>query len=271
MKFDSQSAFPYPVLRSDSNDYIEEEFSVSYEVSATNELVIINVNFNLTCDAIIEQINDGHAVYGLLVTSNQTFEQLFFESKVSDSEFKISSQLLKGRISIEPYIVVKKSIEHFESSSINNEFGSGVFSFVSGEILAQGTPSSFSISRDYFKPLQSIVKINLKEELLNGEWDIKLEQDHIIVDVSQHIHNTYTRAKNSKNGQNIMLNSIWFSVITHAVEVLKNSNDVYGEYIWADVITGKINNLGIDLNSQDSYKIVTTLLNNPLLRLGDIF
>lgn len=271
MKFDSQSAFPYPVLRSNSDDYIGEEFSVLYEVSATNELVKINASFNLTCDAILEQINNRHAVYGLLVTSNETFEQQFFESEVSTSEFRISSQLLRGRISIEPYIVVKNGIENFESSSINNEFGSGLFSFTSGEILAQGIPSSFSISRDYFKPLQSIVKINLKEELPRGEWNIKLEQDHIIVDVSQHIHNTYTRAKNSKNGQNIMLNSIWFSVITHAVDVLKNSSDVYGEYIWADVITGKINNLGIDLDSQDSYKIVTTLLNNPLLRLGDIF
>ena len=46
MKFDSQSAFPYPVLRSDNDDYIGEEFSVLYEVSATNELVIINASFN---------------------------------------------------------------------------------------------------------------------------------------------------------------------------------------------------------------------------------
>ena len=68
-----------------------------------------------------------------------------------------------------------------------------------------------------------------------------------------------------------MLNSIWFSVIVHAVEVLKKSSDIYGEYVWANVITAKINNLGVDLDSQDSYKIVTTLLNDPLLRLGDIF
>lgn len=271
MKFDSQSAFPYPVLRPDNNDYVGEDFSILYEVSTTNELVIINANFNLTCNAILDQIDNGYAIYGLLVTSNETFEQQFFESEVAVSEFKISSQLLRGRISIEPYIVVKKGIENFESTSINSEFGNGRFSFRSGEILAQGTPSSFSISRDYFKPLQSIVKINLKEELPKGEWSIKLEQDHIIVDVSQHIHNTYIRAKNSKSGQNIMLNSIWFSVIVHAVDVLKKSTDIYGGYIWADVITGKINNLGIDLDSQDSYKIVTTLLNNPLLRLGDIF
>jgi len=271
MKFDSQSAFPYPVLRSDNDDYIGEEFSVLYEVSATNELVIINASFNLTCSGILEQIENEYAIYGLLVTSNETFEQQFFESKESTAEFRMSSQLLRGRISIEPYIVVKKIIENYESLSINNEFGSGLFLFEPGEILAQGVPSSFSISRDFFKPLQSIVKINLKEGLVKGEWSIKLEQDHIIVDVSQHIHNTYTRAKNSKSGQNIMLNSIWFSVIVHAVEVLKKSSDIYGEYVWANVITAKINNLGVDLDSQDSYKIVTTLLNDPLLRLGDIF
>lgn len=271
MKFDSQSAFPYPVLRSDSNDYVGEIFSATYEVSATNDLIIISVKFNLTCNEILEKIDMGFAVYGLLVTSNETFEQQFFESDVSFSEFKISSQSLRGRVLIEPYVVVKKIINNFESSSINNEFGYGPFLFNPGEVLAQATPSDFSISRDYFKPLQSIVKINLKEDLPKGEWNIKLEQDYIIVDVSQRIHNIYISAKNSKKGQDIMLNSMWFAVIVHVVEVLKSSSDIYGEYIWADVIAGKVNNLGIDLDSQESYKIATTLLNNPLLRLNDIF
>jgi hypothetical protein len=271
MKFDSQSAFPYPVLRSDSDDYIGEVFSTTYEVSATNDLIVINVKFNLTCDEILEKIDTGFAVYGLLVTSNETFEQQFFESDTSFSEFRISSQSLRGRVSIEPYVVVKKIINDFESASINNEFGFGLFSFEPGEVLAQAVPSDFSISREYFKPLQSIVMINLKEDLPKGEWNIKLEQDYITVDVSQSIHNIYIGAKNSKKGQNIMLNSIWFAVIVHAIEVLKSSNDIYSEYIWADVITGKINNLGIDLDSQDSYRIATTLLNNPLLRLNDIF
>ena len=90
MKFDSQSAFPYPVLRSDSNDYVGEIFSATYEVSATNDLIIISVKFNLTCNEILEKIDMGFAVYGLLVTSNETFEQQFFESDVSFSEFKIT-------------------------------------------------------------------------------------------------------------------------------------------------------------------------------------
>jgi hypothetical protein len=271
MKFDSQSAFPYPVLRSDNDDYVGEDFTVKSEVSATNDMVLISVTFNLTCSEILELINNGCATYGVLVTSRETFEQRFFESNINFSEFKINSQELRGRVSIEPYVVAKKEINNFKSISINNEFGFGPFSFEPGEVLAQATPSDFSISRDYFKPLQSIVKINLKDDLPKGEWSIKLEGDYIVVDVSKNIHNIYNKSKNSINGKNIMLNSIWFSVFVHAVEMLKSSDGLYGGYIWADVVSGKINNLGIDKDSQDSYKIVTALLNHPLQRMDSVF
>ena len=271
MKFDSQSAFPYPVLRSDNNDYVGEDFTVKSEISATNDIVLISTTFSLTCSEILELISNGYATYGTLVTSKETFEQRFFESNTSFSEFKINSQELRGRVSIEPYVIAKKLINNFESSSINNEFGFGPFSFEPGEVLAQAPPSNFSISRDYFKPLQSIVKINLNDSLAKGEWNIKLEGDYIVVDVSKYIHNIYNKSKNSIKGKHVMLNSIWFAVFVHAVEVLKSSDGVYNGYIWADVVSGKINNLGIDKDSQDSYKIVTTLLNNPLLRMDSIF
>ena len=271
MKFDSQQAFPYPVLRSNSNDYIGEVFSIKTNVRVTNEIVEIDVEFALSCSEIIDLIDSDYATYVVLITSKETFEQQFFYTKENKSTFKVSTKYLRGRISLESYVVATNRIGSFESSSINNEYGDGPFSFEIGEILAQNNPSDFYISREYFKPLQSIVKINLNDQLKNGEWEIKLEQSHIVVDASKSIHSLYSDAKNSANGKDIMLNSIWFSVITHAIDRLKDSSDVYSDYVWAEVLIAKVKGLGMNIDSHDSYKMATMLLNDPLLRLRGSF
>ncbi len=50
MKFDRQKAFPYPVLRPYSDDYLNVDFQTSVDFNISKETVGMNVQYAISSD-----------------------------------------------------------------------------------------------------------------------------------------------------------------------------------------------------------------------------
>ncbi len=96
MKYDELKMFPYPVLRPESEDYLDSAFqaTVRYELTKKSSTVSIEARFSCSEDAILELIEGGNAAYSLLVDSRETF----FREVITSTEETVRRRFNRGRL-----------------------------------------------------------------------------------------------------------------------------------------------------------------------------
>ncbi len=268
MKFDRQKAFPYPVLRPYSDDFIDVDFQTTVDFSIGNEKIEMKIQYAISSEEIVDEIEKDCAEYVCVVSCRETYFRSVISSKenTTDAQFDIGE--LRGEVKVDPYVVVKKSINDFISEDINQEFGSGPFSYNAGDILAQDESQVIFIERDFMKPVTSVFELVKKDSLSGGEWTIDYHQDHIQLGVSSKMKEVIDDARNTKENQIILLNSIYFSAVMQCIQLIKDSPLEYVEYKWAQVIEKQAHNKNIDLAGNDSYILAQRLMEYPLSHLN---
>jgi hypothetical protein len=186
MKFDPQKAFPYPVLRPQSNDYNGPDFQVNVQYSATegSDTIDFEIDYLLSSEEILDEIGRGRANYVTLISCRDTYFRDVLVASDSKIYKSINKSNLRGEVQVLSYIVAIERINNFKSEDINDEFGDGPFSFNRGEVLAQDEPDIFFVDRDLFKPVTSVFDLVKNESLKETEWKVDLEQDHVQIVVN---------------------------------------------------------------------------------------
>lgn len=263
MKFDRNKAFPYPVLRPHSDDYINVDFQTTVDYSVGKEKINAEITYAISSDEIVREISKGRAAYVSIVSCRDTYFQrvLCSQQQVIQAEFSIGD--FRGEVRVDSYVVVRNKLVKFSSPDINTEFGPGPFKFDPGEILAQDETQVFYIDRDLFKPVISVFDLVKKEELSDGEWTIDFEEDHVQIEVSPKMKASIDDARNSQKNRIVLLNSIYFSAVTQAVQKLKELPDDCEGKKWAEIIKRQAHNKGCDLDSHDAYLIAERLMRHP--------
>lgn len=267
MKFDKNKAFPYPVLRPFSDDYIDIEFQATVDFAISGESIDADISFALSSDEIHNEIGKGNAAFLCIVSCRDTY----FQEVLSTGDGKIAHQFdpgsLRGEVRVDPYIVVLKGIDGFTSPDINPEFGKASFSFTPGDVLAQDETQVFYIDRDLFKPLTSIFDLVKSETLSGGEWKAGLEEDHVQIEVSPQIKESIDNARNDKQKQVVLLNSLYYPAVIQALQRLKESASDYDEKRWAKVIKMQLHNAGWALENHEPYVLAQRLMKHPMVML----
>lgn len=264
MKFDKYKAFPYPVLRPESDDYKDGEFQATVEFVIAENNIKASISYALSAEEITNEIAKGNAEYVCMISCRDTyFQQVIttFEKKM-EANFDIGA--LRGEVRVNPYVVVKKDIPSFTAHDINPEFGPGPFQFVEGDVLAQDESQVFYIDRDLFKPITSVFDLVKKDDLSDGIWTVGFEEDHIQIEVSPKMKEAIDAARNDHKKRVILLNSIYFAAVMQAVQKLKDPNENFEGKKWAEVIRRQAHNKGFDLKGNDAYLITEHLMQQPI-------
>lgn len=229
MKFDKNKAFPYPVLRPYSDDYVDVEFQATVDFTIFGESIDASISFALSSDEIHNEIDKGNAVFVCIVSCRDTYFREVLRTSNGKLERQFDPGSLRGEVRVDPYIVVLKDINGFSSPDINAEFGQNSFSFTPGDVLAQDETQVFYIDRDLFKPLTSVFDLVMSESLSGGEWKVGLEEDHVQIQVSPQMKESIDNARNDKPKQVVLLNSLYYPAVTQALQRLKESSGDYEE------------------------------------------
>jgi len=74
MKISHQTRFPYPVLSSFSDDYLNGDYSVAIEISESLKTgaLLLRYEVNLSEESIVNAIQSGTAQAGIFVTCLET-------------------------------------------------------------------------------------------------------------------------------------------------------------------------------------------------------
>jgi hypothetical protein len=266
MRFDHQKAFPYPVLRPGVDDYVAGDIqtTVTYTVKAKTRKILAEVSFGLSIREIAAQVAKGNAVYAAMFSCRDTYFRDAVISKKPQFEKMFDSSNFKGQVVVYPFVVAISEIQKFACADINKEFGAGNFQFDSGAVLAAVEPQVFYFDRDLFTPISSIVRIVQGDAEKGFEWKVRLDGEKIDIVLSQEAKEVVDRGRNTAQGRAILINSIYFSAVTEAIQKLQDLPSEYGDKRWAKVLRAQCHNAHIDIEKHDAYKVTQLLLKNPL-------
>jgi hypothetical protein len=270
MKYDEYKAFPYPVLRPNSDDYLDCDFQTTVNFSSEKQMILVDVSFAISSPEILEQVELGNAEFVAMVSCRDTYFQHMIRTNERKTRASFAMGDLKGAVVVNPYVIVKTQIQNYTSPDINPEFGAEAFTFIEGDVLAQDEPYLVYFDQESFKPITSLFDFVHRDNQPDGEWSIDFDSEHIQIVLSKKTKETIdnARASNFKN-KVILMNSIYFSAVMQAVLKIQHPDKAYEDKKWAKVFEKNAHNKNCNLESDDAYVVAQTLLQYPLKRMNE--
>lgn len=269
MQFDIQRAFPYPVLRPFVDDYVDAEFQASVEIEPmANSQLKLKIQCALSVDEIVSLIKSKRAELVVVLACRDTYYRGVHSSNSLSYEATLPAGLLRGDVTIYPYVVATKPISKFTCKQINQEFGPGPFSFAPDTLLAVDEPKTIYIDRDVFRPITSVFDLVKNENVGASEWRLDLEDDRVQIGVSPGMKEKLDAFRNSPKNRAILLNSIYFAAVMQCVSALKNEQGGYDDRRWAQVLRQQCANVNVDPAAHDEYFVAQALMKQPFGRLA---
>lgn len=272
MQFDLLRAFPYPVLRPGVDDYRDSDIqaTVYFEQSPDSSTINAEIDFALSVSEIKNLVADGFAEYVTVFACRDTYFRKASIGKQPNFTETFSAGDLRGEVLIYPYVIAATEISGFECPWINEEFGTGPFSFPSGAVLALDQPQSIYIDRDAFKPISSCFLLVKSDNISDNEWQVNVENDKVQIAVSPALKERIDTARNTKENRAILINSIYFAAVMQCLSLLKRAEDQF-DYRWAHIFKRRMDDLGILLKNHDEVWIAQQLLRHPISVLDNYF
>ena len=270
MKYDEYKAFPYPVLRPNSDDYLDCDFQTTVNFSTEKQTILVDVSFAISSPEILEQVELGKAEFVAMVSCRDTYFQHMIRTNERKTQASFAMGDLKGAVVVNPYVIVKSLIQNYTSPDINPEFGAEAFSFKEGDVLAQDEPYLVYFDQESFKPITSLFDFVHRDNLPDGEWSIDFDSDHIQIVLSKKTKETIDNARSSNfKNKVILMNSIYFSAVMQAVQKIQHPDKAYEDKKWAKVFEKNAHNKNCNLENDDAYVIAQMLLQHPLKRMNE--
>lgn len=269
MKFDSQKAFPYPVLRPHNDDYLDSDIQTTAEfiVDHDHKKVKLEASVAVSSEALLELIENEQAYYSINISCRSTF----FRSSLKTTENFVEAEFNYGdfrdEVEVTCFVIASQNIDEFLPEDLNPEFGTTPIKLDKGDVLALDEPQVSYFDRDSFKPLSSIFSLVKSNNRNDNEFRVELEGDDILISVSSATKEMIDIARGIRPHLAVLMNSLYFSALVEAITQLVQS-DEYEHKKWANVLKRKIHNTeNIDLDKDPAYVIAQELLKLPLVQL----
>lgn len=269
MKYDEYKAFPYPVLRPNSDDYLDCDFQTTINFVTEKQTILVDVSFAISSPEILEQVEIGNAEFVAMVSCRDTYFQHMIRTNARKTQAVFNMGDLKGAVVVNPYVVVKNQIINYTSPDINSEFGDGTFTFNVGDVLAQDEAYLVYFDQESFKPITSVLDLVQKEGHPNDTWHVDFDGDHIQIVLSTDTKRIIDTARSSSaKNKVILVNSIYFGAVMEAIQKLKDPDNPYGDRKWAQVFMKHAHNKNCNFED-DAYVIAQQMMQEPLKRLNE--
>ena len=89
MKFDKNKAFPYPVLRPYSDDYVDVDFQTTVEFILDKDYLSVDITYTVSSEDILKEIKNLDYVYALKpreTSENSYMKEIIFEIIITIKE-----------------------------------------------------------------------------------------------------------------------------------------------------------------------------------------
>ena len=228
----SNVALPYPVLGR-SDDYIGVDFQATLKVDdvelSNNEKYVIPYCFDLTDDAIAQQIEAGMARFGFEISCPGTSIR-YVEFLDEVGELTIDPTLFFQKITFSPRVFVVDNITQFNSSNFNPEFANTTYDLEPGDFLATTEDDSINIDFKYLR-FEDAIRVQLQPDLGRWVYTFGLEGESIIIGMGNSFFDFWSEAKHRNDLNPYLIMSVYKDCMMAALEHI-SSGIGDGSYAW---------------------------------------
>jgi hypothetical protein len=273
MRFDPQKSFGYPVLRKNSDDYIDADINASVELVETitsHDTYLVEYQVMIGVAELRAALRSKQVLLVVNFACPRTlYSDTFIVSDLSGAR-EIDMRDIRGDLIISLELVVATDTFRLKSTKFHTEFGgsNGVFELVAGDLIAQASPMRIFIEREVFQTVMSLFDWKIDEDIIDGAWRLEPSDDVVFILLNKNQRDLLGQLENSERGQNILLNSIFFAAVVQLIQQILDDED--NETLWARTIQTKFNAMGIFISKKDDpIELAQKLLKYPLVALNN--
>lgn len=266
--------YPYPVLSSFSDDYIDCSFISDIKVVRDIRDIVIKMNVIMDNAELQNLIKLNKAEYLFHIECSQTSYRSILKTCDTENIKRISESKLNGKVSICSFIVAKENIPDYKNSKLNKDYGNMVFNISKGSILGIGGQTNIDITKemDEMSKIPSIFSILRRDVNDNEGMQIDINGDKIKIWLVNEDFYNYKNVCNMPSYLPVLHSMIILPTLLYTFEILKqNGTDEYESYRWYKSIdrTLKKSELSLDneyLDNIPTYQLSQKLLDLPIKR-----
>ena len=258
MNFDRQKSFGYPTLRTFlegddpqlmdyPNKTFDPDISIKIDVACPDTLLLEYEVGSLRISALDALVVKKQASFHFKVECKSTFYCESFSSFENEDSFQIPASNLKDKIEITPFLVADETIL-LSSDAFHEDFLAEKFEVNRGSVLAIGRPTEYFISREQFRAVRSIFDFNKSDEVEEGAFQIRTDEQYVVIEVHPSIFEKVKRAEQDVVSQKLILNSLYVPVVMQLLYEIKQDPGLAETKRWANTIVAKCTQKSLDYN-----------------------
>lgn len=285
MEFDDQKSFGYPVFRTivqgeeggELTDYPKMNFdpiiSKPQYLDAQKDPNHFHIEYDMTFKkpkCLLDAVSSKKAAMYLYVLCRKTLYSKLHKIKNFKGSIKFSQDLFRYNIEASAFIIASKDFE-LKSNEFHEDYGEGPFAIKSGDVLAWSYPRRYSAEKEVYRSMRSMLDYSASEEIAVGDYALKTDENIALITVNPKFLEKIRLFELKDDGKRVLAASLIVPVIIqllHSLREQREKADLAEEYLWASVLSDKIEQIDADLNNTHQYAAYAQkILNMPLKKI----
>ena len=272
MKIEPRRLFTYPVLAEERDDYKACKFFAKAESQPTADAagnLIFDVNLSTDCAEINRLIAGGNAEYLFHVECPATIYRQIFTHAVGNFTCKIPLSLVKDKLYLAAFIVLRHDMKDFFCDDWNDDFDGLSFDLKKGSILAYKNFETQTLVEDpnLFKNVGSIFSIYRKLDDA-APFELNLTPQKIKIGLNSKDFNLYRRYCENPTLQPILNAMIILPALVSIFEELKQDAQEHESDAWFSALKAAYRRQKADFNKmlaeEDSLTLAQEVMGLPI-------
>lgn len=271
MRIKSSASFPHPILASSTGDYGDRIFHLELDVVEDPERGNAVLIGTMTLDdaSIQNFIDAGHASPGLMITCQDTYLDKFIRCPPGGVRVDLSGGVVRGPVFVRGVVVASRENLELNSPWIDAEFPVEAKKVGPGDLIALTDETRFEAGLEKLAPLESIFRLRLHEDVVEGRFGVNLEDESIEILAAPSLHGFLSLLREQPM-KDTLLSSLFLPVVMTVLEAMRDE-DAYADKRWFSVMNARCNADGIDVRHGDLAESAQKLLESPLGSLQKVF
>jgi hypothetical protein len=262
-------AFPYPVLRPDTEDYLDSAFQAIIEPRVNQndigQSVSVEYSFMLSNDTIKNTVASGMASYALDINCKDTLYRNVYMLD-TQGEIEFPNNELYGRVEFTPFVIATNKLDDFHPEDINPEYGDTKFILYPGDVIAYDELQVAYIEFAKLK-FESLIRIQTSKALAPYEYSIALESELVTILMGEKFRLAWDEASYDADKRPYLAMSVYKDCVLAALDYISRS-DESDEYRWVRALKSKLSTLNIIIHSEPELDEINKVAQELVSSLG---
>ncbi|MDU7240421.1 hypothetical protein [Clostridium sp.] len=247
--------FPYPVLCSETDDYVKTDLLVKTDVLEGISDINLKFNIELNNEEMLDLIRMGYAEYVIHLECTSTAFRKALKTDVNQLSYSIQKDRVNNEITVLAMIVAKRKIDDFFSIDLNEDYEGEKITFEKASILAYCNLPRIYISKNYEElagndSLFSVIKIKNIDKDEEKPITFELNDDRIKILVDEGTYDSYIRFQQNSE---IAMSLLVLPAIAYMIGELQIDYDSFQNKLWFIKIKQYFKSLGKDFREDVIY------------------